>query len=111
MSTRLIILDNIVYNNMLERRSVRKYKDTKVSDEDIKLLLEAAMSAPSACNKQPWEFYVVKNEEVAVDHPHWSRREGLFAGRVVENTGPRAGLPAFLPPLCPLDLSLRSLIY
>lgn len=46
---------------LLKRRSVRKYKEIPVSDEHIEELLHAAMSGPSACNKTPWEFYVVKN--------------------------------------------------
>ena len=49
---------------MLKRRSIRKFKKDKVSKEDIELLLHYAMSAPSACNKQPWEFYVITNEEL-----------------------------------------------
>ncbi len=48
---------------MLNRRSVRKFKTDKVSKEDIETLLHYAMSAPSACNKQPWEFYVITNED------------------------------------------------
>lgn len=48
---------------LLKRRSVRKFLDTPVSDEYINELLHAAMSGPSACNKTPWEFYVVKNTE------------------------------------------------
>ena len=46
---------------LLKRRSVRKYKDIPVTDEQIDELMHAAMSGPSACNKTPWEFYVVKN--------------------------------------------------
>ncbi|MCL1998856.1 MAG: nitroreductase family protein [Turicibacter sp.] len=47
-----------------ERRSVRKFvAGAEVSDEQIKILLEAAMLAPSACNTRPWEFIVVKNRE------------------------------------------------
>ena len=46
---------------LLKRRSVRKYKDVPVTDEQIDELLHAAMSGPSACNKTPLEFYVVKN--------------------------------------------------
>lgn len=34
-------MENQVFNNMLQRRSIRKFKDIKVSDEDIKTLLEA----------------------------------------------------------------------
>jgi nitroreductase len=48
---------------MLKRRSVRKFTNELVSDEQIDILLHYAMSGPSACNKQPWEFFVVTNEE------------------------------------------------
>lgn len=47
---------------MLKRRSVREYTSKKVSDEQIKSMLEAAMAAPTAMNSQPWEFYVVSDE-------------------------------------------------
>ncbi|MGN1294793.1 MAG: nitroreductase family protein, partial [Bacilli bacterium] len=49
---------------ILKRRSIRKFKDDKVKEEDINLLLKMAMAGPSACNKQPWEFFVVTNEEI-----------------------------------------------
>lgn len=47
-----------------KRRSIRKFTEEKVSLEDIDTLLHAAMSGPSACNFQPWEFYVVKDENI-----------------------------------------------
>ena len=47
-----------------KRRSIRKFKPgATVTDEQIKLMLEAAMLAPSACNTRPWEFIVVKDRE------------------------------------------------
>lgn len=49
---------------LLKRRSVRKFSKEQVSDELINELLHAAMSGPSACNKTPWDFYVVKNEDL-----------------------------------------------
>ena len=49
---------------LLKRRSVRKFTEESVSEEYINELLHAAMSGPSACNKKPWEFYVVSNKEV-----------------------------------------------
>ena len=49
---------------LLKRRSVRKFTEEAVSDENIAELLHAGMSGPSACNKTPWEFYVVTNPEV-----------------------------------------------
>lgn len=53
--------------NVLEaiqtRRSIRKYKDEPIPDLDLKKILEAARIAPSAGNKQPWRFVVVKGED------------------------------------------------
>ena len=49
---------------LLRRRSVRKFTDEPVSEEHIQELLHAAMSGPSACNKQPWAFYVVTNPDM-----------------------------------------------
>ena len=48
---------------LLKRRSVRKFTEEAESEEMIQELLHAAMSGPSACNKKPWEFYVVTNPE------------------------------------------------
>lgn len=50
-------------NAILKRRSVRKFKDMAVPRELIDKLLEAAMAAPSACNRKPVDFYVITNEE------------------------------------------------
>lgn len=52
-----------VFNTILARRSIRSFKDKKVSHQDIRTLLEAAMAAPSACNLQPWSFIVVDTRE------------------------------------------------
>ena len=49
---------------ILSRRSVRLFDpDKKVSDEDIKEILDAGMWAPSGVNLQPWYFVAVKSEE------------------------------------------------
>ena len=48
---------------LLKRRSVRKFTDEPVAKECIDEMLHAAMSGPSACNRTPWEFYVVTNPE------------------------------------------------
>ena len=48
---------------LLQRRSVRKFTEKMVSEEMIDELLHAAMSGPSACNKKPWQFYVIQNPE------------------------------------------------
>ena len=51
-------------NEIFHRISVRKYEDRAVEPEKIEQLLRAAMAAPSACNQQPWEFFVVTNREI-----------------------------------------------
>lgn len=49
---------------LLKRRSVRKFTDQAVPEAYIDEMMHAAMSGPSACNRRPWEFYAVTNEEV-----------------------------------------------
>lgn len=46
-------------DNIMTRTSVRKYKPVKLTDAQMETLLRAGMAAPSAVNKQPWEFIVV----------------------------------------------------
>lgn len=48
---------------VFHRVSIRKYEDTPVEKEKILQILKAGMQAPSACNDQPWEFYVVTDKE------------------------------------------------
>ena len=64
---------------MLKRRSVRKFTSELVSDEQIDILLHYAMSGPSACNKQPWEFFVVTNEEKLKELRDSSRYTGMIS--------------------------------
>ena len=47
---------------IMTRVSVRQFTGEKISDEQIDILLRAAMAAPSAINKQPWAFVVVTDE-------------------------------------------------
>ncbi len=50
-------------NSIFHRISVRKYEDRPVETEKIMEILKAGMQAPSACNQQPWEFFVVTDKE------------------------------------------------
>lgn len=58
-STEKTDVADVVLENILTRKSVRSYTDEKVPLEMVEKLLKAAMSAPSAVNRQPWEFIVV----------------------------------------------------
>ena len=48
---------------IFHRVSIRKYQDKPIEENKIEQMLRAAMAAPSACNQQPWEYYVVTNKE------------------------------------------------
>ena len=54
-------------NLIRKRRSIRKYSGGQVSDKQLEVLLRAAMLAPSARNKQPWHFIVLKDRKI-LDH-------------------------------------------
>lgn len=50
-------------NVMKKRRTVREFSAEPVPDEVIWHCIEAAGTAPSGANKQPWHFVVVKDPE------------------------------------------------
>jgi len=48
-----------------ERYSVREFDPAvEVSDQVVERLLQAAIRSPSAGNRQPWHFYVVRDAEM-----------------------------------------------
>jgi len=50
---------NIVVKN---RRSIRKYKNIDIPNEIIENLINFARLAPSAKNRQPWKFMIIKDK-------------------------------------------------
>lgn len=67
-------------NAIFKRTSVRKYTEQKIDPEKTELLLRAAMAAPSACNQQPWEFYLTENREKMLELSRCSRYATPTAG-------------------------------
>ena len=59
---------------LFTRRSIRRYTDEPVSEEMIRTLLKAGMYAPSANNRQPWHFVVIRDpalrEQIITIHAH-----------------------------------------
>lgn len=53
---------SIAIQNIMTRTSVREYTGQAVSDDTLKIILQAAMAAPSAVDKRPWEFIVLKDQ-------------------------------------------------
>ncbi len=55
------------------RRSIRRFQKKPIAEEDLTLLMKAAMAAPSGNNAQPWEFVIVQDkntkERLSKVHP------------------------------------------
>lgn len=91
------------------RRSIRKYKDEPVSKEDIDYLLHAAMSGPSACNRTPWEFYVITNKETLEKLRKASRFSNINAPLAIVVCGNLSrALPSQLSPYWIQDCSAAT---
>jgi nitroreductase len=52
-----------IFEAVRDRRSIRAFKKEPVAREKVEEILAMACNAPSAINLQPWEFYVVMDEE------------------------------------------------
>lgn len=64
--------------SIMNRRSIRQYTNQTVSDEQIKILLESAMCAPSAGNEQPWHYIVIKDRELLDEVPKYHPYSGMI---------------------------------
>ncbi len=49
---------------ILSRRSIRCYEDKDISEEVLQQILEAGRQAPSAANRQPIRFVIVKDHDI-----------------------------------------------
>ena len=47
---------------IMTRRSIRAFEDKPVAEDQIKIMLEAAMNAPSAGDGRPWQFAVTTDK-------------------------------------------------
>ncbi|EKF86218.1 nitroreductase family protein [Methanobacterium formicicum] len=55
---------NQVLDIIKSRRSVRKYQDKQIKDEELEKILEAAIYAPTGHNDQPWHFTIIQNRDL-----------------------------------------------
>jgi nitroreductase len=54
---------NPIIENILSRRSFREFQDKPISYDDLQIILECALHAPSAMNKQTWHFTALTDKE------------------------------------------------
>ncbi len=53
-----------VFEAIKNRRSIRTFERKAVSEEQVERLIDAARHAPSAGNIQPWEFVIVRDQQI-----------------------------------------------
>jgi nitroreductase len=58
-----VVLPNETIQTIYQRRSVRKFMDISVDKNTIEMIVNAGRMAPSAINKQPWQFHVLTKYE------------------------------------------------
>lgn len=51
-------------NLIRKRRTIRKFTDEDVSEEQVEALLEIAMCAPNRLDSQPWHFVVIRDKKL-----------------------------------------------
>jgi len=49
---------------ILSRRSIRRYEKKDISEEVLQQILEAGRQAPSAADRQPYRFVIVKDRDI-----------------------------------------------
>lgn len=55
---------NEVLKVIKNRRSVRNYRHEQISQENLDLIIEAGVYAPTAHNEQPWHFTIIQKKEM-----------------------------------------------
>ena len=68
-----------LYDAIWKRRSVRSFLSRDIEDRKLNRILEAGLSAPSASNKQPWRFIVVRDEDMRKKLASASRNQNFVA--------------------------------
>ena len=73
---------NEAYKNLVERRSVRKYNNKKVSHDLVEKIIYAGQCAPSGMNRQIFAFVAVEDEELVKELEKFKKcnKVGVIAG-------------------------------
>lgn len=56
--------NNLVLQNIHQRKSVRSFSSEEVSEEQLTEIVKAGMAAPTARNRQPWQFVLLRDKAV-----------------------------------------------
>ena len=90
------------YESLLElvkkRRSIRSFKPDPIPDEYVDKIIEAARWAPSGANSQPWEFIVVKKQELKDSIVKLYEEYSSLAHRMELSREPEERFPSYVKP-------------
>ncbi len=68
---------------IFRRKSIRRYQDRPVEEEKIRKILEALRIAPTAANRQPFVFYLIRNRDAISRLREAYDREWFYTAPVV----------------------------
>ncbi len=63
-SIEIVTVADMVKENIMSRKSVRKFLDEPIPKDVLESVLKSGMAAPSAMNRQPWAIEVVNDKEI-----------------------------------------------
>lgn len=78
---------NTVLQNIITRRSVRKFKEDQISRDDLNNILLAGSYAPNGMGAQSWKFTAIQNPD-AIKKVNEAIRQSLLSIPIVEETHP-----------------------
>jgi len=85
---------NQTIHDLKTRRSIRKFKDEQISDEDLKIILETGTYAPTGRGMQSPKIVVIQDEEKIKELSAWNR--SFFPVEVPEDLDPFYGAKTLL---------------
>ena len=88
---------NKALENIMERRSIRQYKDAQITGEELEQVIQAGLCAPSAMNRQSAVIVAVQDKE---DIAYMSRLNAEVMGA---DSDPFYGAPTVLVVLAEAD--------
>lgn len=84
------------FSELIQKRlTTLKYTNKKISNEDMNKIIDSAIMAPSAKNRQPWRFYILSDEQknyIADKMETWVNHTGLVttikrSANLIRNVG------------------------
>lgn len=76
-----------LFDAIINRRSIRKYKEQAIDNALLEKIIEYGMFAPSAVNKQPWHFLIFRDKnsisKLIEVHPNANMLKNASAGILI----------------------------